>query len=93
MPRRVRRRIRGNFERVCFKPCGIPNHSLDRVFLDEDELEAIRLMDYEGLYQEDVAREMGVSRPTISRILKSARAKIADAILNGKSIEIKRFKD
>ncbi|MEO1959088.1 MAG: DUF134 domain-containing protein [Nautiliaceae bacterium] len=93
MPRRVRRRIRGNFERVCFKPCGIPNHSLDRVFLDEDELEAIRLMDYEGLYQEDVAKEMGVSRPTISRILKNARAKIADAILNGKSIEIKRFKN
>ncbi len=93
MPRRVRRRIRGNFEKVCFKPCGIPNHSLDRVFLDEDELEAIRLMDYEGLYQEDVAKEMGVSRPTISRILKNARAKIADAILNGKSIEIKRFKN
>ncbi|WP_456489275.1 DUF134 domain-containing protein [Caminibacter pacificus] len=90
MPRRIRRRIRGNFDRVCFKPCGIPNHSLEKVFLNEDELEAIRLMDYEGLYQEDVAKEMGVSRPTISRILKEARAKIADALLNGKSIEIKK---
>jgi len=90
MPRRIRRRIRGNFERVCFKPCGIPNHSLERVFLNEDELEAIRLMDYEGLYQEDVAKEMGVSRPTISRILKEARAKIADALINGKSIEIRK---
>jgi predicted DNA-binding protein (UPF0251 family) len=90
VPKRLRRRIRGNFESVCFKPCGIPNHSLEKVFLSEDELEAIRLMDYEGLYQEDVAKEMGVSRPTISRILKNARAKIADALLNGKSIEIKK---
>jgi predicted DNA-binding protein (UPF0251 family) len=90
MPRRIRRRIRGNFERVCFKPCGIPAHSIERVYLNEDELEAIRLMDYEGLYQEDVAKEMGVSRPTISRILKEARAKIADAIINGKAIEIKK---
>ena len=90
MPRRLRRRIRGNFDKVCFKPCGIPNHSLEKVFLNEDELEAIRLMDYEGLYQEDVANEMGVSRPTISRILKNARAKIADALINGKSIEIRK---
>jgi predicted DNA-binding protein (UPF0251 family) len=90
MPRRLRRRIRGNFDRVCFKPCGRPNHSLERVFLNEDELEAIRLMDFEGLYQEDVAKEMGVSRPTISRILKNARAKIADALINGKSIEIRK---
>lgn len=90
MPRRMRRRIRGNFDKVCFKPCGVPNHSLEKVFLDEDELEAIRLMDFEGLYQEDVANEMGVSRPTISRILKNARAKIADALINGKSIEIRK---
>jgi len=88
MPRRIRRRIRGNFAHKCFKPCGIPNHSLERVYLSKDEMEAIRLMDYEGLYQEDVAKEMGVSRPTISRILKIARAKIADALINGKSIEI-----
>ena len=90
MPRRIRRRIRGNFDKVCFKPCGIPGHSLERVYLNEDELEAIRLMDFKGLYQEDVAKEMGVSRPTISRILKEARAKIADALLNGKAIEIRR---
>jgi len=88
MPRRIRRRIRGNFDKVCFKPCGIPAHALDKVFLSEDELEAVRLMDYEGLYQEEVAQAMGVSRPTISRILKEARAKIADALINAKAIEI-----
>ncbi|GAB6044849.1 hypothetical protein JCM11957_04470 [Caminibacter profundus] len=88
MPRRVRRRIRGIFNNKCFKPCGVPNHSLEKIFLSKDEMEAIRLMDLEGLYQEEVAKEMGVSRPTVSRILTSARAKIADALINGKSIEI-----
>jgi predicted DNA-binding protein (UPF0251 family) len=91
MPRRVRRRVRGDFSRVCFKPCGIPSYSIEKVYLTNDELEAIRLMDLRGLYQEEVAKEMGVSRPTISRILKEARAKIADAIINGKSLEIKNF--
>ena len=90
MPRRRRRRIRGNFESVCFKPCGIPARNLDIVYLSEDELEAIRLMDYEGLYQEEVAKEMGVSRPTISRILSNARKKIADALIHGKAIEIEK---
>ena len=90
MPRRIRRRIRGLFDKVCFKPCGTPGHSLERVYLNEDELEAIRLMDFKGLYQEDVAKEMGASRPTISRILKEARTKIADALLNGKAIEIRK---
>ncbi len=90
MPRRLRRRIRGNFENVCFKPCGIPARALEIVYLKADELEAIRLMDLEGLYQEEVAKEMGVSRPTISRILANARAKIADALINGKAIEIEK---
>jgi predicted DNA-binding protein (UPF0251 family) len=88
MPRRVRRRIRGNFNHVCFKPCGVPNHTLEIVELTKDEMEAIRLADLEGLYQEDAANKMEISRPTFGRILSSARAKIADALINGKSIEI-----
>ena len=31
---------------------------------------------------------MGVSRPTFSRIISNARAKIADALINGKNVEI-----
>ena len=88
MPRRVRRRIRGNFNHVCFKPCGIPNHALEIVQLSKDEMEAIRLADLQGLYQENAANKMEISRPTFGRILSSARAKIADALINGKSIEI-----
>ena len=88
MPRRVRRRIRGNFNHVCFKPCGMPNHTLEIVQLSKDEMEAIRLADLQGLYQENAANKMEISRPTFGRILSSARAKIADALINGKAIEI-----
>ena len=88
MPRRVRRRIRGNFQNICFKPCGIPSRSLKTVTLTKDELEAIRLADLEGLYHEVAANQMEVSRPTFGRILSLARAKIADALLNNKAIEL-----
>ena len=88
MPRRSRRRIRGIFKNLCFKPCGLPNHTLETLQLSKDEMEAIRLADLEGLYHENAANKMEISRPTFGRILSSARAKIADALINGKSIEI-----
>lgn len=53
-----------------------------------DEVEAIRLADYEGLYHEDAAQKMDVSRATFGRILNSARRKVADAIINGKALKI-----
>ena len=73
----------------CFKPRGIPLVQLEEVFLNLDELEAIRLADFEGLYHEKAAEQMGVSRPTFGRILDSARRKVADAIINGKALQIK----
>jgi predicted DNA-binding protein (UPF0251 family) len=66
----------------------MPNHTLEIVQLSKDEMEAIRLADLQGLYQENAANKMEISRPTFGRILSSARAKIADALINGKSIEI-----
>jgi uncharacterized protein len=53
-----------------------------------EELEAIRLKDLEGLEQEDCAKKMEVSRPTFQRILISGREKIADSLINGKTIRI-----
>lgn len=53
-----------------------------------EELEAIRLKDLEGLEQEECAEKMEVSRPTFQRILLSAREKIADSLINGKTIHI-----
>ena len=54
-----------------------------------EELEAMRLVDFDGLEQEDAAREMGISRKTLWRDLKSGRKKVLDALINGKAIEIK----
>ena len=53
-----------------------------------EELEAIRLKDLEGLEQYECADRMRVSRPTFQRILLSAREKIADSLVNGKTIHI-----
>lgn len=53
-----------------------------------EELEAIRLKDLEGLEQSECAEKMQVSRPTFQRILLSAREKIADSLVNGKTIHI-----
>jgi uncharacterized protein len=72
----------------CFKPRCKPLNQLKSVLLSLDEFEALRLADLEGLKQEDAARLMGVSRPTFSRIVASARNKIADGLVNIKVIRI-----
>lgn len=53
-----------------------------------DEFEALRLADLEEMKQEEVACLMKVSRPTFSRIVASARKKIADGLVNIKAIRI-----
>ena len=58
------------------------------IFLQLDELEAIRLADMEGLYQEAAAKNMGISRQTFGNIIDSAHKKIADAIINAREIKI-----
>ncbi len=73
-----------------FKPRGIPLVQLDEVVLNLDELEAIRLADYEGLYHEQAAEKMNISRPTFGRILGEARRKVAEVIVDGKALNIKR---
>ncbi len=72
-----------------FKPRGIPAQHLETVELQLDELEALRLADYQGLYHEDAAKHMEVSRATFGRIISGARRKIADALVNGKMIVFK----
>ncbi|MCK5676412.1 MAG: DUF134 domain-containing protein [Verrucomicrobia bacterium] len=89
MPRPISpREIEEPPEATWFKPTGIPMRDLEEVVLTFDEIEAIRLADAEGLYQEQVAEHMKVSRPTIGRILASARQKIAKALVQGKAIRI-----
>ena len=71
-----------------FKPRGIPLSGLDEVRLAMDELEALRLADYEGLYHEEAARHMNISRATFGRIIDAARHKVAEAILQSKALRI-----
>lgn len=64
-----------------FKPIGRPIGTLEVEELRQDELEALRLADLEGLYQEAAAERMGVSRPTFARILTRARSAVARALV------------
>jgi predicted DNA-binding protein (UPF0251 family) len=71
-----------------FKPAGIPLRQLDEVVMTLDEFEAIRLADLAQMYQEKAAKQMGISRPTFSRIIDSAHRKLADALVHGKALLI-----
>ncbi len=82
------RRIAGRPAAATFKPTGIPADELEEVIMTLDEFEALRLADLDGLYQEEAAGRMKVSRPTFSRIIESARRKVADALVHGKLLRI-----
>ena len=82
------RRVGSMPESNYFKPRGIPLSMLEEVVLTVDECEAIRLADLEGLYQEQAAEKMKVSRQTFGRIIESAHKKVADALVNGKALKI-----
>jgi predicted DNA-binding protein (UPF0251 family) len=71
-----------------FKPKGVELKDLDEVILNVEELEAIRQNDFLDTEQVVASEKMKVSQPTYSRILKEARKKIADALINGKAIKI-----
>jgi len=72
----------------CFRPKCKPLRRLEGVYLSLDEFEALRLADLLELKQVDAAKGMRISRPTFSRIVASARGKIADALVNIKAIRI-----
>ncbi len=72
-----------------FKPRGIRLAELNEVDINFEELEAIKLNDYEGLGQIESAQRMKISQSTFFRVLKSARSKIAKAIILGEAIKIK----
>ena len=89
MPRpRIQRWVRNQPPVTVFKPAGVPTRSLSAITLRLDEYEALRLADYEGLHQEEVAERLGVSRPTVSRILEGARRTVASAFVEGRALFI-----
>lgn len=70
----------------CFKPCGSLGRELKTVTLWADELEALRLADLEGLYHEECAQRMGISRTTLSRTLAKARRKVTETLIEGRRL-------
>jgi uncharacterized protein len=57
--------------------------------LSVEEYETIRLIDHERLSQAECADMMDVARTTVQAMYESARAKIADALINRKTIIVK----
>lgn len=71
-----------------FFPEGMHLSTNERIILTLDEVEALRLADLLGLYHEEAAQHMGISRATFGRILESGRKKVAEALVLGKSLWI-----
>jgi predicted DNA-binding protein (UPF0251 family) len=91
MPRPKKMRCVGHTPDVTFfKPQGVPLRLLDKVFLEMDELEALRLADFEALSHEQAAERMQISRATFGRIVEQGRKKTADALIHGKAICIRQ---
>lgn len=86
---RLCRRIEINPQVRYFKPQGVPIKSLELIQLELEELEAYQLRYLKQLDQKEAAKEMAVSTSTYQRVVNSACAKIADALINGKAIKIR----
>ena len=71
-----------------FKPAGVPRVELDGVGPALAAREAPRPAALNGFYQEKAAPKMDVSRSAFARILKSARRKVADALVHGKCLRL-----
>ena len=86
MARPKKRRRICNYPKIMeFRPFGDYADVVDLTF---DEYEVMRLMDTLGYSQEECSKQMDVARSTVAAIHASARAKTADAIINGKALAI-----
>ncbi len=89
MPRPIKRRQCAQYNGdLVFKPRSVPMMELETVQLSRSELETLRLCDLNGFDQEQAGENMGISRGTVQRLLKSARAKVVEAIVGSKALVI-----
>lgn len=66
-----------------------PNpHDREIMLMTVEEYETLRLIDLDGLSQEEASVRMHVARSTVQRIYNDARVKVADALVNGKVLKI-----
>ncbi|MDD2380514.1 MAG: DUF134 domain-containing protein [Mariniphaga sp.] len=90
MPRRKRnRRIQVPPVIKGMSVYGVRGRKSNEIILRLEEYEAIRLLDYQNLTQEQAAVYMDVSRPTLTRIYEEARNKVATAFVEGRDILFK----
>ncbi len=76
----------GNYAGRHFKPTGTPLAGLAHIKILRDELEVLKLCDYEGLNQQEAGERIGISRGTVQRLLVSARKKVAEALSQGAAL-------
>ncbi|MFW5780213.1 MAG: DUF134 domain-containing protein [Bacillota bacterium] len=62
--------------------------NMQRIVMSVDEYETIRLIDFEKLTQQECAENMNIARTTVQSVYERARVKIADCIVNGKTLLI-----
>ena len=79
--------------RVCRFPENLEFSTMEKqvsepIILTVDEYETIRLIDKEGLSQEECGTQLGVGRTTAQKIYETARRKLADALVLGCSLKI-----
>lgn len=88
MPRRKKCRMIGYIpNNTVFYP-EENNSEEEKIILNYEEVEAIRLSDLLKMEQDNAAKSMNISRGTFQRILNSAREKLADALIHGKTINM-----
>ncbi len=71
-----------------YGPLNGTRSSNEMILMSVDEYEAIRLIDLEGMTQEECAVNMQVARATVQNIYKDARLKIAESLVNGNILKI-----
>ena len=82
------------WRKVCYMPQNTvfgpidKESNLEPIFMTIDEYETIRLIDLEGMTQEECADGMNVARTTVQRIYTSARKKLATSLVNGNVLKI-----
>lgn len=85
---RKRRRVCCMPDTDRFGPLGAQAGQRGSIDMTLDEYETIRLIDLEGLNQEECAEQMDVARTTVQGIYVEARRKIAQSLINGKVLRI-----
>lgn len=83
------------WRRVCdlpsnnkFGPLGTQSEGNNCIVMTVDEYETIRLIDYEGLTQEECSKNMDIARTTVTGIYNEARKKIATSLVEGRAVVI-----